>query len=226
MFRNIRPTNLKRAVAAEARFREALIQAGHKPAYVLWIGVNTGHSLVCANGHETSAQPANVLRGQGVCRFCARNDKADAASRFAAIVEAAGGRVTGPYVDANTPVSVVCANGHAGSPRPHHVIRGHGICAACANKVWDVFYVVAGPSLVKFGITSGDPRPRLGDHARDGMPQQLRLFTEMPEGTARKLEDQVRGELSQAGATPLRGREYFATAWTALILRVADKGLY
>lgn len=74
---------------------------------------------------------------------------------------------------------------------------------------WDVFYVVSNPLTheVKFGVTSGDPRPRLNDHKADGFSQQQGLWAEFPE--AYDLECAVKIGLLDAGFKPVRGREYF-----------------
>ena len=59
-----------------------------------------------------------------------------------------------------------CAEGHPCLPMPNRIKNGRGGCDICANKYSDVVYVVTGPNGLKFGITSGDPRPRLNDHKR------------------------------------------------------------
>ncbi|MER5697818.1 hypothetical protein ACWDBO_36980 [Streptomyces mirabilis] len=64
--------------------------------------------------------------------------------------------------------------------------------------------------LVKVGITSGDPRPRLARHRRDlGLGHVERLITGLPDGVARELERQVLTELVAAGVPPVWGKELF-----------------
>ncbi|MGW0465605.1 hypothetical protein ACWDX6_10065 [Streptomyces sp. NPDC003027] len=74
-----------------------------------------------------------------------------------------------------------------------------------------MFYVVVDEvsNRIKFGITSGDPRPRLGDHARDGFEVVVRLLAGLPETVAPDLERDVKATLTLAGIKPIRGREYF-----------------
>ena len=103
---------------------------------------------------------------------------------------------------------------------------GQGVCRQCGRgKGWDVFYVVASSEAVKFGITTGDPRPRLKDHRLHGYRDIIRLVTGLPDATALAAEDAVRSALTLAGESPLQGREYFPMHCLALILDVADSWL-
>ncbi|MGW1204191.1 hypothetical protein [Streptomyces cyaneofuscatus] len=89
-----------------------------------------------------------------------------------------------------------------------------------------MFYVVVDDvsSRIKFGITSGDPRPRLGDHARDGFKIVVRLLTELPETVAPDLESNLITMLMLGGVKPIRGREYFdRCSAETLILNVVDQ---
>jgi hypothetical protein len=85
------------------------------------------------------------------------------------------------------------------------------MCRICAGKSWDVFYVVTNleTSTLKFGITSGDPRPRLADHASDGFRMVNLLLTALGDGAALFIEDAVKASLRAAGHRPVRGLEYF-----------------
>ncbi|WP_202234497.1 hypothetical protein [Actinacidiphila reveromycinica] len=106
---------------------------------------------------------------------------------------------------------VRCAKGHHCTPRPTNVMSGQGICSICAGA-WDVLYVVADQwsELVKVGITSGDPRPRLGEHRRQlGLDQVVRLLTGLPDGAAYQLEQTVLVALRDAGVYPVWGKETF-----------------
>jgi hypothetical protein len=87
-----------------------------------------------------------------------------------------------------------------------------------------VFYVVADEinGTVKFGITSGDPRPRLGIHARDGFGSVVRLIEGLPGDLAPRMERAVRGALRDAREAPVRGREYFPSRVLGLVLDVVD----
>jgi hypothetical protein len=92
------------------------------------------------------------------------------------------------------------------------------------GQVWDAFYVVLDEEgqTVKCGITSGDARPRLAGHARDGYCTRVRLMTDLPLGTARALEKTVLATLKLAGIEPVRGREYFDASALPVILDIAD----
>ena len=78
---------------------------------------------------------------------------------------------------------------------------------------------------VKFGVTSGDARPRLADHRVDGYRAVVRLLTGLPDGAAPDTERAVKAALAMAGEKPVRGTEYFDASCLALILDVADSWL-
>ncbi|MFJ4912879.1 hypothetical protein [Streptomyces sp. NPDC088726] len=102
---------------------------------------------------------------------------------------------------------------------------------ARAAKPKDVFYVVTGTDRVtgkpgvKFGISNGDGEIRLSRHARDGYNTRHRLFTGLPEGTAREAEKGMLARLKSAGHRPLHGREYYPQAALGLILDSLDGDL-
>ncbi|MHC3450808.1 GIY-YIG nuclease family protein [Streptomyces prasinus] len=87
-----------------------------------------------------------------------------------------------------------------------------------------MFYVVVNEidDTVKFGITSGDPRPRLGMHARDGFDSVVRLVENLPDDLALRTERAVRAALRDAREAPVRGREYFPARVLGLVLDVVD----
>jgi hypothetical protein len=88
-----------------------------------------------------------------------------------------------------------------------------------------VFYVVTGAGVVKFGVTSGDPRPRLRNHAARGYTDVIRLAAGLPGTVALDAEDAVKSALTMAGEKPVRGREYFDVSCVPLIIDVADSWL-
>ena len=51
----------------------------------------------------------------------------------------------GAYRRNNTPVPLICAQGHACSPQPTNVIQGHGICGECIAS-FDRVYLLRHPS--------------------------------------------------------------------------------
>jgi hypothetical protein len=85
--------------------------------------------------------------------------------------------------------------------------------------------VVTSPLVVKFGVTSGDPRQRLGAHARDGYTEVVRLVTGLPGTVAPDVERAAKTALAQAGEKPIRGKEYFDISCLAVVLDVADSWL-
>ena len=120
------------------------------------------------------------------------------------------------------PHQVICSKGHLCSIRPNNIQQGGSVCRACAYKVWDVFYVVANDAerVVKFGVTSHDPRARLRTHHADGFRRVIKTIVGMPDAFA--LERSVLTALRIAGMAPVFGREYFDTAALPTILGLVD----
>jgi hypothetical protein len=178
-------------------------------------------------GHACRPRPNDTVRGHGICNVCARKDPATAEAAFRARLAAVGATFLEPkWMGVDAPHRVQCACGHIGRPRPTHVLSGTGVCNVCAhNGEWNAFYVVASRDAVKFGITAGDGRVRLRDHARAGFTEVHRVALGLPGSTARDTEDAVRAALSLAREVPLRGREYFDISCLALVLDVADSWL-
>ncbi len=110
---------------------------------------------------------------------------------------------------------------------PSNVQRGQGICITCAWSSQDVLYLVQDPdkSTVKFGITSGDPKARLGNHARDGFTAVLALRQGLPQGAAFAAEQNLIKRLKARGVQPVRGREYFDATYAPFILSMLDEYL-
>jgi len=139
-------------------------------------------------------------------------------------VEELGGEVIGEYMNNTVPVRIRCREGHECSPIPSNVMRGTGICRLCAGREWDCFYVVQDDinDVVKLGVTSGDPRPRLADHARAGFDCVVRLHTGLPGDTAPALEQTILAALRDARERPVRGREYFHVRVLPVVLDLVD----
>ncbi|MBT3161522.1 GIY-YIG nuclease family protein [Streptomyces sp. Vc74B-19] len=209
--------------AAEARFRTLLADRGATLLDDAWRGANTRYRIRCAAGHENEVRPGNVHRG-GVCKTCSGQDSAAAEAAFRARVTELGGTLLDPWKGALAPHRVRCAAGHMANPWPTSVNKGYGICRTCAGKTWDVFYVVRDgeQGIIKFGITSGDPRPRLRDHAVDGFTQVVRLHRNLPDEVAPGLERTVLAALRDAREMPVRGREYFWDRTLQLVLDLVD----
>jgi hypothetical protein len=148
-----------------------------------------------------------------------------AEARFREILAAAGATLLEPvWPGSKAPCRVRCSAGHEVSPQPHSILGGSGICRVCAGKSWDAFYVVVDRDAgrIKFGITSGDVRPRLTVHRGQGYREVIRALTGLPGTTAPDIERAVRGALRLAGIQPVRGREYYDASALALVLDVAD----
>jgi hypothetical protein len=88
-----------------------------------------------------------------------------------------------------------------------------------------VFYVVTGTYSFKLGITSGDPRPRLCKHQLNGYTAVARLFTGLPDGAAKEMEDRLLKDLPTNGFEPVLRKEYFAIEALPLVLRIVDETL-
>lgn len=210
--------------ASWAAFRARVEEVGGEVLESTWLGSNEPHRVRCASGHENRPRPSNVQKW-GICATCAGNDTKAAEAAFRArLAELGATLLEREWLGASARHRARCAQGHDCSPRPHSVLQGDGICRVCAGKVWDVFYVVADDinDVVKFGITSGDPRPRLYRHARDGFDCVIRLVEGLPADFAPRLERAVLAALRDAREAPVRGREYFSARPLGLILDVVD----
>ena len=215
----------KDPAAAEVAFLARLAELGAVPLYETWLGSGRPHHIRCPAGHECYSRPNDVQQGDGICVTCARHDPRVAEAAFRARLADLGAELLEPYVNNRTPVRVRCAAGHERKPVPGPVIAGVGICRFCAGGEWDAFYVVTGGGVVKFGITTGEGRPRLLTHAADGYTEVVRLVTSLPGTVALDTENAVKSALGLAGEKPLQGREYFDGSCLALILDVADSWL-
>lgn len=210
---------------ADAAFRARVEELGGTVLEPEWLGSIKPHRVRCGAGHESFPLPHHVQRGIGICRTCAGRDPKAAEAAFRARLEELGATLLEPvYLGNHAPHRARCAEGHECRPTPGHVRQGVGICRLCAGKTWDVFYLVTDTASghLKLGITSGDPRPRLVDHERDGFDTVLRLATSLPGDVAPELERQILSALRDAGERPVRGREYFPPRVQALVLDLVD----
>ena len=212
---------------AEAAFRKRLADLGAVPLYDEWLGSGRPHRIRCPAGHICYSRPNDVQQGDGICRACTGHDPLIREAAFRSRLQELGAvPLYETWLGAKTPHRVRCRAGHDAYPTPCAIQAGQGACYQCAHSAeWDVFYVVTSRQAVKFGITSGDPRDRLGDHTRQGFTDVTRLACGLPGTTALDTERAVRQALALAGERPLRGREYFDVSCLALILDVADSWL-
>jgi len=205
-------------------FRDRVRELGGEVLEPEWRGKDVPHRVRCAEGHETAVSPNNVRKGQGVCRFCAGRETTpeQAAENFRRAVADHDGEVLEPaWLGALATHRIRCAEGHEATVRPTDVQQGQGICRYCAGRVWNVFYIVADDDndVIKFGISSGDPRDRLADHRRDGFERTILVRTNFP--GARELETRILRALADAGEQPVRGREYYPARVLATVLDIA-----
>ncbi len=213
---------------AESAFRARLAELGAELLEPVWLGSLNPHRVRCAQGHETGPRPAGVIRGLGICRACIGTDPATAAAAFRRMLAEQGATLLEPlWLGNGKPHQAICAAGHNCQPIPSNVQQGGGICRFCAGKVWDVFYTVADQDKrrIKFGITSGNPRPRMSEHRRNGYREIVRMITELRGTTAQEMERAARAALTLAGIYPLQGREYYDIAALPVVLDVADNYL-
>jgi len=207
------------------KFKARVEQLGGVVLEEAWKGKDEPHACLCLERHQCAPRPGQVRKGIGICRTCAGSDPRVAEAAFRARVKRLGGEVLEPiWLGNGKPHRVRCPKGHESTPTPSAVQQGGGICRVCAGKSWDVFYVVADEvnDTLKFGITSGDPRARLGVHARNGFNSVIRLIEGLPGDLAPRLERAILCALRDAREAPVRGREYFPARVLALVLDVVD----
>lgn len=211
--------------AAEAAFRASVEAAGGVVLESAWLGKSKGHAIRCALGHVNTPSPTHVQQGKGICKTCANRDTQTAEPTFRRRVAQLGGTVLEPaWLGCDKGHRIRCARGHETTTRPSSVGAGRGICRFCAGRAWDVFYVVVDDiqEVTKFGITSGDPRPRLRWHHHRGFDRIARLAEGLPGDLAPRLERTVIAALRDARELPVRGKEYFPVSSLALILDLVD----
>lgn len=221
------PVALDRSRTAEAAFRARVAELGGVVLEPTWRGVGTPHRVRCAAGHECTPQPRNInYLGRGICRTCAGlGDPAAAWAAFRKQVTELGGEVLEPaWLGSKKPHRVRCAAGHECAPWPTRVQMGQGLCSTCVGIAWDVFYVVTDDEQghLKFGITSGNPKPRLGTHRIQGYRTLVRLLVNLPGTMAPDLEHDVIATLRLAKERPIHGREYYGIHVLATVLDVVD----
>ena len=188
-------------------------------------GTGVPVEICCASGHVNTIFPLNLLRTnpQGICVTCTgRNDTRSAEAKFRECLRVAGATLISSWSGVKATHHVICSAGHDSYPYPDNIINvGKPICSRCSGA-WDVFYVVSSPTVVKFGITSRDVRPRLFAHRTNGYRTTHRVFDNMQDGGAIHLERQVKKMLASAGFVPVHGREYFDIRALATILAYVD----
>lgn len=208
--------------AAWESFRELVTESGGIVVEAEWLGNHTLHRVVCRGGHAIGVRPSKVTSRKRIpCQEC-QYEKC--AAQYEGLVKAQGGTLLEPYRGSHHRHRSRCAKGHEVRQTPAHLVSGHPLCRRCAYREWDAFYVVMDDveDLLKFGITSGDPRRRLAVHAKDGFSQVVRVHTGLPGDTAPELERTIIAALRDAREVPVRGREYYRGRALALVLDLVD----
>lgn len=209
----------------EAAFRARLAELGAE-LLARYVSNHVPHHVRCAAGHDCYPRPKDTIRGRGICMVCSPRDSARAEREFRARLDELGATLLeSRWLGADKPHRVRCAQGHLCRSWPASLRSGSGICRSCACSQPDVFYVVTCARVVKFGVTSGDPRPRLRNHAARGYTDVIRLAAGLPGTAALDAENAVKSALAMAGEKPVRGREYFDVSCVPLIIDVADSWL-
>lgn len=187
-----------------------------------YLGAHESHRVRCSAGHEFTTRPSHVVHGHIPCAICAARARISTEAAFIARLTELGATLLEPeYHGCMKPHRVRCAAGHISMPWPNSVLKGQGICVACKGIAWDVFYIVqAQNGNVKFGITSGNARQRLGEHARHGYRRVLLCWRDLPNDYAAWLERSACQTLAAAGIAPVRGREYYPAAALSVLASV------
>ncbi|MEV7618034.1 hypothetical protein [Streptomyces sp. NPDC089799] len=196
-------------------FRARVTELGGEVLEPAWLGNSKPHRVQCANGHEGTPRPSNVLRGQGICRTCVgKVEPAVAWDAFRARVVELGGEVLeGAWLGAQTTHRVRCSDGHIAMVRPDRTRKRAGICQTCHTQAqavaWDAFRA----RVVELGGEVLVPA-WLGSHS----PHKVRC--------ADNHESQIRPEALRNGGEICRtcpGTRQ-AAAWAAFKERVAELG--
>ncbi len=214
------------SAVAEVAFRAKVAELGG----VILGEYTNAHGKVrvrCPAGHDCHPTPHSVERvGTIGCPTCSGIVSAAWEAKYGArLAELGATPMYEKWLGSGQPHAAQCGAGHACTPRPADVLQGCGVCRVCKGMAWDVFYVVTSADVVKFGVTSGDPRRRLRTHLRDGLSEVVRLVTGIPGAIALNAERAVKAALALADEKPIQGREYFDISCLALVLDVADSWL-
>lgn len=221
--------NASRSEAARTRFIEWAEANDFTLHRFEWTGSASQYPATCSQGHSCTPRPNSIAQGQGGCKTCgtlASVERRTLAARDAFLswaVEHGYTLHSFEWQGAHVGYPATCPQGHNCAPRPVGVKRGEGGCEPCRGLTADVFYVVTGPDGVKFGVTSGNPRPRLMAHRRDGYDDVVRLHERLSGTSARDLELELITLMRSMGVRPVRGREYYPANTLNVILAVADE---
>lgn len=212
----------RNSAAAWEAFRALVGEIGGTVVEGEWLGNHSVHRVVCPGGHALSVRPSKVLSRKRVpCKKCQHEQ---CAAQYEQLIKAHAGVLLEPYRSSHHKHRAQCVKGHEVRQTPAHLVAGHPLCRRCAYREWDTFYLVRDDvhDLLKFGITSGNPRRRLGEHAKDGFEEVVRLHVGLPGDAAPELERTIIAALRDAREAPVRGREYYRGRALALVLDLVD----
>jgi hypothetical protein len=130
-----------RSAPAWAAFKSAVEALGGTVLETEWLGADTPHRAICAEGHDCLPLPSSVKFGQGICGPCgiakrAATVSARAWARFRSHVEALGGTVLEPeWLGIGTKHHVLCDQGHDCWPYPNNVEQYDSLsCEVCTGR--------------------------------------------------------------------------------------------
>ena len=108
---------------------------------------------------------------------------------------------------------------------PSRFTYGTWKCERCHRRTsQDCLYLVHNTDLfvVKFGITTRDPKTRLQNHRCYGYNRVVRVLESLPKGVAPAVERQLIRALPTAGYAPAKGSEYFSDSVLPKLIKIFD----
>ena len=127
-----RPCSGTDPATVEQAFRALIAERGGIVVEPLWLGAKKPHRIICAEGHETTPRPSDVLNKATGCIACVGKDQSATWQLFCRIIAERGGRVLEPKpLGTNTPHRVLCPEGHQALAIPVSVRNGLSMCREC-----------------------------------------------------------------------------------------------
>lgn len=111
---------------------ERVIKAAQEKGYTLltkYVDGKTAIELICSKGHKLSSKPSSILtRG---CNICSNRSKDHAEQEFYQLAQREGYIILSPYINADTPVHLLCPIFHIWKVRPSGFKSSGNRCAKC-----------------------------------------------------------------------------------------------
>jgi hypothetical protein len=125
----------KKILAAKQRYYDRITELGGR-IVGKYVDKFTRIQCRCSEGHKCDPAPSHLRPGSGMCRVCSGVDKETSKRKFYKKIKKFGGKVVGEYINDNTPVNCICAEGHQCSPRPSDIKQPDRVnmCKTCANQ--------------------------------------------------------------------------------------------